>query len=88
MCFGGGGGGGGAAPTINFAQPISKQIAPPEPVVRTFKPLIDETGSASVRLGASKRKKTLGATPLRQSLSTGVSMAAGGGNYPSGGINL
>ena len=86
MCFGGGGGGGGAAPTINFTQPVSKQIAPPEPVVRTFKPLTDETASASVRLGA-KKKKTLGATPLRQSLSTGVSMASGG-NYPSGGINL
>ena len=88
MCFGGGGGGAPAAPTINFTQPVSKQIAPPEPVVRTFKPLTDETSSASVRLGATRKKKTMGATPLRQSLSTGVSMAASGNNYPSGGINL
>ena len=87
MCFGGGGGGGSTAPTINFTQPISKQIDPPEPAVRTFKPLTDESSSAAVRLGTTRKKKQV-ATPLRQSLSTGVSMASSGSNYPAGGINL
>jgi len=88
MCFGGGGGGGSAAPTINFSQPISKQIAPPEPVVRTFKPLVEEGASAAVRSAGASRKRKLAGTPFRRSLSTGVSMGASGGNYPSGGINL
>ena len=87
MCFGGGGGGGTAVAPINFTQPISKQIDPPEPVVRTFKPLTDESSSPAVRLGTTKKRKTA-ATPLRQSLSSGISMASSGSNYPAGGINL
>ena len=90
MCFGGGGGGGGTtqAPTFNFPTIVNPQeVKPPQPVSRTYKPLIDEFTSAAVRQAGTAKKRNQKGTVRRQSLSTGTSIASGGGS-PAGGINL
>ena len=76
------------ARAFNFSQPLKKEIEPPQPVARSFKPLLQGDTSAAVRTAGASRKRKLGGTPFRRALSTGVSMGAPGGNYPSGGINL
>ena len=89
MCFGGGGGQ-QQAPTVQFNTPTVVKptpTPPPPPVSRTYKPLINEFSSAAVRQAGTAKKRNQKGTVRRQSLSTGTSIASGGGS-PAGGINL
>jgi len=89
MCFFGGGGSKPQAAPILFNTPtqVSPEIPKPKPISQTYKPLIDEFSSASVRQAGRSKKRDKPSLNRRQSLSSGVSIASNT-NTPSGGINL